>query len=207
MDATPGWNKLRGQVTGLFRRAPRKEEAPSTEAEARPEPGGNGGSAPKRLIRAATGPFKRLGDRAAEAATDRLANVWKRVLIEAIDERLEAVDQAAARVVQRYVAAVAIGLWGATTAAAISLALSAAVGGQPEEWLIYILIVSGVVGLWNVAAAWHYVRLFRQLEGNTQRRVLTLVASKVGVKGGLIIAAPVAALLVLGIARLILPVP
>ena len=133
--------------------------------------------------------------------------MWKRVLIEAIDERLEAVDQAAARVVQRYVAAVAIGLWGATTAAAISLALSAAVGGQPEEWLIYILIVSGVVGLWNVAAAWHYVRLFRQLEGNTQRRVLTLVASKVGVKGGLIIAAPVAALLVLGIARLILPVP
>ncbi len=114
------------------------------------------------------------------------------------------VDRAVAQAVQRTVAVIALGLWGATTAAAISLALSAAVGGQPKEWLVYVLIVSGALGLWNTAAFLHYLRQFRRLEGNTQRRLLILVASKIGVKGVVIIAVPVAALLALGTARLLL---
>jgi hypothetical protein len=70
-----------------------------------------------------------------------------------------------------------------------------------------MLIVSGVLGLWNVTALPYYLRLFWQLEGGTQRRILTLVASKVGVKGVFIIGVPIAVLFALGIARLLLPVP
>lgn len=87
------------------------------------------------------------------------------------------------------------------------MVLSAAVGGQPTVWLLYMLLVSGVVGLWNVATLFYYIRLFRQLEGDTQKRILMLVASKIGVRGIIIIAVPVAALLALGIGRLLLPIP
>ena len=111
---------------------------------------------------------------------------------------------AAAQAIHGTVGGLALGLWGATTAAAISLALSAAVGGQPKEWLVYVLIVSGALGLWNAAAFLHYLRQYRRLEGDTQKRLLILVASKIGVKGVVIIAVPVAALLALGTARLLL---
>ena len=67
-----------------------------------------------------------------------------------------------------------------------------------------VLIVSGALGLWNVAIFLHYLRQFRHLEGDTQRRLLILVASKIGVRGVVIIAVPVAALLALGTARLLL---
>ncbi len=199
MSTRLGWKKLQGQATGLFKRFPRRAEEPSAEAKTGSDLGGKAATVANRVKRTIPHPL--------EAITDRLVDKGKRALNEVIDERLAEIDQAATRVFQRYVAGVALGLWGATTAAAISLALSAAIGGQPREWLLYILIVSGVVGLWNLAAFLHYFRQFRRLEGDTQRRLLMLVASKVGVKGVIIIAVPVAALLALGIARLLLPIP
>ena len=192
--------KLQDRATDLFKRFPRRAEETSAEAKIHEDLGAKIAAFEKRMIKTILHPFKGLGDRAVETITDRLVD-------KVIDERLAEVDRAATRVFQSYVTAVALGLWGATTAAAISLALSAAVGGQPREWLIYILIVSGVVGLWNVATFLHYLRQFRRLEGDTQRRLLKLIASKVGVKRVIIIAVPVAALLALGIARLLLPIP
>lgn len=199
MNARLGWKKLQGQAMGLLKRLPWRAHERSTQVEVRPDIGAKSAAVVKRVAKAIPHPL--------EAIMGRFVDKGKRALNEVIDERLADVDKAAARVIQRYVIAVAIGLWGATTAAAISLALSAAVGGQPREWLLYMLIVSGVVGLWNVAALLHYVRLFRQLEGDTQKRLLRIVASKVGVRGVLIIAAPVVALLALGAARLLLPIP
>lgn len=199
MNARLGWKKLQGQAMGLLKRLPWRAQERSTQAKVRPVLGAKSATVIKRVAKAIPHPL--------EAIMGRFVDKGKRALNEVIDERLADVDKAAARVIQRYVIAVAIGLWGATTAAAISLALSAAVGGQPREWLLYMLIVSGVVGLWNVAALLHYVRLFRQLEGDTQKRLLRIVASKVGVRGVLIIAAPVVALLALGAARLLLPIP
>ena len=192
--------KLQGQAADLFKRFPRRAEEPSAEANIHSRLGAKVSAVGKRVTKAALHPFKSLGDRAAETIADRLVN-------KVIDKGLAEVDQAAERALQRTVAIVALGLWGATTAAAVSLALSAAVGGQPREWLAYTLIVSGVLGLWNLVAFVHYLRLFRRLEGNTQRRLLMLVASKIGVKAVIIIAVPVAALLALGIARLLLPIP
>lgn len=200
MTARLGWKKLQGQATDLFKRVPRRAEEPSAEAKVHSDLGAKVAAVRKRVIKTILHPFKGIGGRAAETIADRLVN-------KVIDKGLAEVDQAAARALQRTVAAVALGLWGATTAAAISLALSAATGGQPKEWLLYTLIVSVALGLWNLAAFLHYFRLFRRLEGNTQRRLLMLVASKVGVKGVIIIAVPVAALLALGIARLLLPIP
>ena len=199
MTARLVWKKLQGQAADLFKRFPRRAEEPSAEANIHSHLGAKVSATGKRATKTALHPFKSLGDRAAETIADRLVN-------KVIDKGLEEVDQAAERALQRTVAIVALGLWGATTAAAVSLALSAAVGGQPREWLIYTLIVSSALGLWNLAALLHYLRLFRRLEGNTQRRLLTLVASKVGVKGVIIIAVPVAVLLALGIARLLLPI-
>ena len=200
MTARPVWKKLQGQAADLFKRFPRRAEEPSAEARVRSHLGAKVSAVGKRATKAALHPFKSMGDRAAETIADRLVN-------KVIDKGLAEVDQAAERALQRTVAIVALGLWGATTAAAVSLALSAAVGGQPREWLVYTLIVSGVLGLWNLAAFLHFFRQFRRLEGDTQRRLLMLVASKVGVKGVIIIAVPVAALLALGIARLLLPIP
>lgn len=197
MTARPVWKKLQGQAADLFKRFPRRAEESSAEARIRSHLDAKASAAGKRATKAALNPFKSLGDKAAETIADRLVN-------KVIDKGLAEVDQAAERALQRYVAAVAFGLWGATTAAAISLALNAAVGGQPREWLVYTLIVSVIMGLWNLAVFLHYFRQFRRLEGNTQRRLLMLVASKIGVKGVIIIAVPVAALLALGIARLLL---
>ena len=200
MTARPGWKKLQHRATGFFKRFTRRADEPSAEAKIHSALGEKVSAVEKRMIKTILHPFKSLGGRAADTIADRLVN-------KVIDKGLAEVDQAAARALQRTVAAVALGLWGATTAAAISLALSAAIGGQPREWLVYTLIVSVALGLWNLAAFLHYFRLFRQLEGNTQRRLLMLVASKVGVKGVIIIAVPVAVLLALGIARLLLPIP
>ena len=200
MTARLSWKKLQNQATDLFKRFPRRAGGPSAGAKVHSDLGARVAAVEKRVLGTALHPFKSVGGRAADTIADRLVN-------KVIDKGLAEVDQAAARALQRTVAAVAHGLWGATTAAAISLALSAAVGGQPKEWLAYTLIVSVGLGLWNLGAFLHYFRQFRQLEGNTQRRLLMLVASKVGVKGVIIIAVPVAALLALGIARLLLPIP
>ena len=199
MTARLGWKNLQDQARGLFRRRPRRAEKPSSEAKTHTGLGGKAATVVKRVKRSIPHPLNTF--------QDRLVDKGMRALNELIDERLEEVDKAATRLIQRYIVGVVIGLWGATTAAATSLALSAAVGRQPTEWLLYVLIVSVVVGLWNLAALLHYIRLFRQLEGDTQRRLLMLVASKVGVRGVIIIAVPAAALLALGIARLLLPIP
>ena len=197
------WKKLQGQAADLFRRLPKRGKKPSTDTadtKARSYLCAKVTAFRKLATKTALHPFKSLGNRAAETVADRLVN-------KVIDKGLAEVDQAAERALQRTVAIVAIGLWGATTAAAVSLALSAAVGGQPREWLAYTLIVSGVLGLWNLAAFLHFFRHFRRLEGDTQRRLLMLAASRIGVKGVIIIAVPVAVLLALGIARLLLPIP
>ena len=131
-------------------------------------------------------------------------SVTDRLIDRVINERSADLDRAATQAIQRTIAIVTIGLWGATTTAAISLALSAAIGGQPKEWLAYVLIVSVGLGVWNAATFLYYLGEFRRLEGDVQRRLLTLVVSKVGVKGVFIIGVPVVGLFALGIARLLL---
>jgi len=189
--------KLQRKATDFLKRLSRRAEEPSAEARTHSRLGARVADVEKRALGTILHPFKGARDRAADAITERVAN-------KLIDKGLVEVDRAVAQAAQRTVAVIALGLWGATTAAAISLALSAAVGGQPKEWLVYVLIVSGALGLWNAAAFLHYLRQFLRLEGNTQRRLLILVASKIGVKGVVIIAVPVAALLALGTARLLL---
>ena len=117
--------KLQRQAADLFKRFPRRAEEPSAEADIHSHLGAKVSATGKRVTKTALHPFKSLGDRAAETIADRLVN-------KVIDKGLAEVDQAAERALQRTVAIVALGLWGATTAAAVSLALSAAVGGQPS---------------------------------------------------------------------------
>ncbi len=189
--------KFLDQRADLFKPSRIGKDKSNGEAKSRLPLIGRFGAVEKRVKRTMFYPFRSLGDKAVESVTDRLIN-------KVINERSAEVDRAAAQAVQRTVAIIAIGLWGATSAAAISLALSAAIGGQPKEWLAYVLIVTGGLSMWNVAAFVYYLRQFRGLEGDTQRRLLILVTSKVGVKGLFIIGVPVVTLFALGIARLLL---
>lgn len=122
-----------------------------------------------------------------------------------IDERTETVlqklDETAASGVQRTVAAVVIGLWGTTTAAAVSLAVATVLGHYPTEWLVYVALSSALIVSWNLATAVGVWRQYRRLDGDWQRRLRMLVASKLTVRHLLAVAVPVALLIGLGVWR------
>jgi hypothetical protein len=196
------WKKFQDQATGLLRRFPLGAKEPSPEAKVRSGIGAKAGTVAKRMARGTLHPIKNLRARAANTVRTKLINMAARRVIKTIEGGSPAFDQE----IKNRFAGFAIGVWGATTAAAISLALSAAVSGQPREWMLPVLIVSGSMALWNLAAFLRVVNEFRHLEGNAQRRLSVIVASKVGLKGVVVIAMPIAALFALGIARLLLPV-
>jgi uncharacterized membrane protein YkvA (DUF1232 family) len=129
----------------------------------------------------------------------------KEQLEEWIDQRTEVVfqrlEETATSGVQRTVAAVAIGLWGATTAAAISLSVATVLGTYPIEWLAYVAVSVVIVVAWNVCTAVYYWREYRKLDGVWQVRLRRLVASKLTPRHLIVIGVPVLILIGLGIWR------
>ncbi len=129
----------------------------------------------------------------------------KERLEEWIDERTEIVlqklEETATSGVQRTVAAVALGLWGTTTAAAVSLAVATVLGSYPAEWLAYVALSSALVVTWNAVTAVNVWRQYRRLDGNWQRRLRTLVAGSLTAWNLLAVALPVVLLIGLGIWR------
>ncbi len=129
----------------------------------------------------------------------------KERLEEWIDERTEVVlqklDDTATSGVQRTVAAVALGLWGMTTAAAISLSVATVLGSYPAEWLVYVAASSALIVAWNAVTAVSVWRQYRQLDGTWQRRLRTLVAAKLTRWHAVSVGVPVLALIGLAIWR------
>jgi uncharacterized membrane protein YkvA (DUF1232 family) len=129
-------------------------------------------------------------------ATDRLVAKGKEAAVEAL-------DQASTSAVPRAIAAVAIGLWGMTTAAAVSLGVGAASGRWPVEWAVYVVTVAAVIGLWNLTVAARYVRRFRRLDGPMQERIVSIAVSRLGPRELVALGAPAAALIALGAWRVL----
>ncbi|MCU0962482.1 MAG: DUF1232 domain-containing protein [Pirellulaceae bacterium] len=122
-----------------------------------------------------------------------------------IDERTEIVlqklDETATSGVQRTVAAVALGLWGTTTAAGISLAMATVLGSYPVEFLVYVALSSALIVAWNVVTAVSVWRQYRRLDGTWQQRLRMLVAGKLTAWHLLAVGLPVVVLIGLGIWR------
>lgn len=125
---------------------------------------------------------------------------WIEEQAEVVCERL---DESATTGVQKAVVAVAIGLWGTTTAAAVSLAVGMALGTYSLAWLTYVVLTSVFILAWNVAAAWYFWDAYQKLDGKWQTRLRDLVRAKLNLRHGLILAAPIVLLLSLGFARML----
>lgn len=126
----------------------------------------------------------RFKDQAMDQATDQLVDKGRNALNEVVDERtdelLEKLDRAAEDAVQKYVTAVVIGLWGTTTAAALSLAISLISGGYTREWLAYVGVTSLLVLAWNISVAAVFLRQYRSLDQRWQDKLPKIIGAKVG---------------------------
>jgi uncharacterized membrane protein YkvA (DUF1232 family) len=122
-----------------------------------------------------------------------------------IDERtdvvLKRIDETATGGIQRTVAAVAVGLWGTTTAAAVSLSVATATGSYSVEWLTYVIVSAALVITCNLCTGVYYWRAFRKLDGAWQERLRALVASKLTLRHLVVIGLPVLLLIGLGVCR------
>jgi uncharacterized membrane protein YkvA (DUF1232 family) len=155
-----------------------------------------------KTITQSIGPMR---DALIERATSSVVDKGRRVLENVIDTRLDEIDRVSRYAVRRYIAVVAIGLWGTTTAAAISLVMVMATGQYAIEWAVYAAVTSAFVGFWNISTAIGYFREFRRLHGDTQTRLVKLVAAHTRKRDLVAIVVPVLVLLSLFVARLILP--
>ena len=152
---------------------------------------------------------ERMRDDTLDRATDQLVDKGRVALNEVVDQRtdelIERLDDAAEDVVRKYVTAVVIGLWGTSTAAALSLALSLMTGGYTREWLIYIGVTTLLVLGWNLSVGVLFLRRFRQMDERWQQALPKIVGAKVGRwQHVLAMALPLLALLGLALAHVVL---
>jgi uncharacterized membrane protein YkvA (DUF1232 family) len=120
-----------------------------------------------------------------------------------LDRRFKDIESSAQLVVQKTVSSIVLGMWAATTVAAISLVLRGVVGATPPEWICYTVVVGGLALVWNIAAMVGYYRQFRRLDDKWQRRVLALAANCVTLYHVVAVGVPVLMLLCLLAFRLL----
>ncbi len=148
-------------------------------------------------------------DATIEQATDQLVDKGRAALNEVVDERtdelLQRLDAAAEDIVQKYVTAVVIGLWGTTTAAALSLALTTLSGGYSREWMAYVGATTLLVLAWNLTVGLIFVRQYRSLDERWQQKLPKIVGAKmVRWRHMLAVALPLLAFAGLALAHLLL---
>ena len=122
-----------------------------------------------------------------------------------LDRRFKEVESSAQLVVQKTVSSIVLGMWAATTIAAISLVLRTVMGTTPPEWIGYTGVVGGLVLAWNIAAMVGYYRQFRRLDDKWQRRILALATNCVTLYHVVAVGVPVLMLLCLLAFRLLWP--
>ena len=120
-----------------------------------------------------------------------------------LDRRFKDVESSAQLVVQKAVSSIVLGMWAATTVAAISLVLRGVMGTTPPEWIGYTVVVGGLALAWNTAAMVGYYRQFRRLDDKWQRRILTLATNCVTLYHVVAVGVPVLMLLCLLAFRLL----
>jgi len=143
-----------------------------------------------------------------EEVTDTLVVKGQAALHQVVDERADELfarfDKASADAVDNSVTTLVVSLWGMTTAAAVSLALSVLFGGWSTPWIVYVGITTTLVLLWNIGVAVDYLRSYRRLSGAWQQRLRTIVAAKIAWRHGVAIGVPVLGLVGLAVLRLIM---
>jgi len=120
-----------------------------------------------------------------------------------LDRRFEDIRSSAQLMVQKTVSSIVLGMWAATTVASISLMLRAVMGTTPPEWIVYTVLVGGLVLAWNIAAMVGYYRQFRKLDDKWQRRILALATNCVTLYHVVAVGVPVLLLLCLLALRLL----
>ena len=110
-------------------------------------------------------------------------------------------DEATEAHVRRSVAAVAIGLWGATTAGAVSLGVASVLHATPASGIAYIVIVSILVCGWNAAIAVQWVQRFQRLDGGLQHRIFQAAASRLGLRELVAVGIPAFLLIAIAVVR------
>lgn len=104
-----------------------------------------------------------------EEVTDKLVAKGQVALHEVVDQRADELfarfDQASADAVDQSVTTLVVSLWGMTTAAAVSLALSVVFGGLSSTWMVYVGVTTALVLAWNIGVAIDYLRIYRKLSG------------------------------------------
>ncbi len=143
-----------------------------------------------------------------EEVTDTLVVKGQAALHQVVDERADELfarfDKASAEAVDNSVTTLVVSLWGMTTAAAVSLALSILFGGWSASWMVYVGVATGLVLVWNIGVAVDYLRNYRRLSGAWQQRLRAIVATKIAWRHGVAIGVPVLVLLGLAALRLFL---
>jgi uncharacterized membrane protein YkvA (DUF1232 family) len=120
-----------------------------------------------------------------------------------LDRRFKDVESSAQLVVQKAVSGIVLGMWAATTVAAISLVLRGVMGTTPPEWIGYTVVVGGLALAWNIAAMVGYYRQFKRLDDKWQRRILALATNCVTLYHVVAVGVPVLMLLCLLAFRLL----
>lgn len=143
-----------------------------------------------------------------EEVTDKLVAKGQAALHEVIDQRADELfarfDKASADAVDQSVTTLVVSLWGMTTAAAVSLALSILFGGLSSTWMVYVGVTTALVLAWNIGVAIDYLRSYRRLSGKWQQRLRMTIAARLAWRHGVAIGIPVLMLLALAGLRLAL---
>jgi uncharacterized membrane protein YkvA (DUF1232 family) len=153
------------------------------------------------VLKTLAGSLVPLRDALVEQAAGSVAEKGRKVLEDVIDSRLIELDRVSTHALRRSIGVVAIGLWGATTTAAISLAVATATGAYALEWTVYVAVTAALIAAWNVATAVSCWRAFRKLDGDARQRLVALVAARTRKRDIAAIVVPVLLLIALVAAR------
>jgi len=158
------------------------------------------------IIRVISGPWRNLKGNVRESIDHEkkmFIQETKQAADDILDRRFEDIRSSAQLMVQKTVSSIVLGMWAATTVAAISLILRAVMGTTPPEWIAYTGLAGGLVLAWNIAAMVGYYRQFRKLDDKWQRRILALATNCVTLYHVVAVGVPVLLLLCLLALRLL----
>lgn len=158
------------------------------------------------IIRVISGPWRNLKGNVRESIDHEkkmFIQETKQAAEDILDRRFEDIRSSAQLMVQKTVSSIVLGMWAATTVAAISLILRAVMGTTPPEWIAYTGLAGGLVLAWNIAAMVGYYRQFRKLDDKWQRRILALATNCVTLYHVVAVGVPVLLLLCLLALRLL----
>ncbi len=119
-------------------------------------------------------------DQITEQPVDDNTAASDTVMEEHADESQTVLDAAGEDMAQKYFGAALIGLWGISTLAALTLAISMLAGGHTRASMPYLGLTSLLILGWNLSSGLGFWRRYRRMDAAWQRSAPTLVGGKLG---------------------------